>query len=220
MESRTLRESTASNGNQATAAGVATLGNGKMRWMIVATVKVQQSLWNVVGGPKYDPDKFYTKSTDGNGHYERIPQTKISPSLEAMLGELMSTFPTEYKSYGDIVRDALMHLVVYRKHNTQAALVHIQADIDRELSSARMQALLANIEAWEKYVVELRDSVARMVEQRQWNLVAEMLQDAEGKEDNESIPETIRIQIAGAVKSGWEQMRTEIAQRRKRVIED
>jgi hypothetical protein len=82
-----------------------------------------------------------------------------------------------------------------------------------------MDALLSNLESWSNYVIGLREGVATLVEHRQWNSVAEMLQDAEAKEENESIPETIRLQIASVVKDGWEQMRTEIAQKRKRVID-
>lgn len=175
------------------------------------------NLFTLVNGRKYDPNRFYTKSTDGNGHYERVPQTKITPTLDALIGELMGAFPTEYKSQGDVVRDALMHLTVYRKNNNTQALDHIQGDIEREAAQQELDRALARLAQWDTYVDNLRDAVGKFVEYKEWGQAVEVLTTAEGMLENAEMPDTVKGRLQLTIEDGWTQLRTEVSTRKRRT---
>lgn len=177
------------------------------------------NLFTLVSGRKYSPDRFYTKSTDGNGHYERIPQTKIPPTVEALIGELMGAFPTEYKSQGDVVRDALMHLCVYRKTNNTQALEHIQADVDREAAQQELDRALARLSQWESYIENLRDAVSKFVEYKEWGQVVEVLTTADEMLQNAEMPDTVKAKLEVAIKDGWSQFQSEVSTRKRRTTD-
>lgn len=177
---------------------------------------VRQDLFKLTGSNQYDEDKFYTHSTDGNGHYERIPQTKIRPSLEAMIAAVMAAYP-EYKSVGDFVRDALLHRVVYLQRNKAELYAKLQPLIRRDVQRQDMAREQVEFATWEQYNEELRDLIARVVQAQNWAKAGEWLQNAQELLDSGAVPEGLAKELERTIEDGWNQVSTGIAAKRRRL---
>lgn len=62
----------------------------------------------------YDPDRFYMASADSKGHQHQIKTINVPQGMAAILAEVREYFP-EYRNAQDMVRDALMHRLMYLK---------------------------------------------------------------------------------------------------------
>jgi hypothetical protein len=181
---------------------------------------VRADLFKLTGSNQYDEDKFYTHSTDGNGHYERIPQTKIKPSLEAMIAAVVAEYPTEYKSVGDVVRDAILHRIVYLSRNKLELQAKLRPMITREVQRQEMARETVELENWNQYNEELRDIVARMVQAQNWTRASEYLQNAQEVLDSGVVPEHLSKELERIIEDGWVQVSTGIAAKRRRLSAD
>ena len=73
----------------------------------------------------YDPNEFYTRSTDKKGHGETV-HVKLPPYMHGVLAELVEnpSFPA-YRTMADVIRDAVHHRLHYvEEHATDPALVN------------------------------------------------------------------------------------------------
>lgn len=101
----------------------------------------------------YDVTTYYTRSTDGRGHYEQLRNVKISSSLHAVLSQMIHerAIP-EYRSIADVIRDSLIHRMHYVKANFDRLSTPINAEIvlgEMHVRQARNQQRQEVIDAYE-----------------------------------------------------------------------
>lgn len=93
----------------------------------------------------YDPDAFYTSSTDDKGH-GHVVSAQVPPDIAAQVAWLAesSQFPA-YRNKSDVIRDAVVHLLVKRaeesgdhEHQRRAKLLL------HKLDAAELQQEMSN----------------------------------------------------------------------------
>lgn len=94
---------------------------------------------------EYDPDKFYTRSTDGRGNSETL-YFKVTPFMLGIMAELVENpeFP-DYKTKADVLRDALAHLLHRRLAMIKdpERMARLRAKVEmlmREMETERLKA--------------------------------------------------------------------------------
>ena len=70
-----------------------------------------ESSWETVDGEFYDPDRFYTHSEDKKGHSFHLRAPIPKPFAGEIHALIKSGAVPQYRSLGDVVRDALYHRV-------------------------------------------------------------------------------------------------------------
>lgn len=177
--------------------------------------KITTTSFLLTGTNGYSPEKFYTKSTDGNGHYEQVSQTKISPNLDAFIAEVMEQYSTQYKSRGDLVRDAIMHRIVYLR-DQGVSNPEFDASVQRELDMQEMHRYMVEVEQWHSYIDAIGDTVGALVSSRNWSKAAEVLQKVEEQLELGAIPDGQLEEVQRAVSEGYKQITTGIAEKRRK----
>lgn len=132
-------------------------------------------------GNGYSRDKFYTKSTDGRGNSELI-QLKVTPFVFGIIAELVESqeFP-DYRTKADVLRDALVHLLHYRREMMKDAtrMVVLQERVDRMMAEAKTERLRADLEQERRYTDALVEAMGVCVQSGNVSRAAEAIEDAE-----------------------------------------
>ncbi len=169
-------------------------------------------MFDLMGSNKYSADKFYTKSTDGNGHYEQV-RVKLSPSVQAMCEGLAGEFG-EYDSVAVVIRDALLHRLVYVRENFQG----MQTDLDA-VELERQQSVFAMMQAKEvqrlSYIETLERTLDELCRACNWEAMGQTLTDADDLIDKGTWPEGPLEKLKVASDEGWASMRSEIRRKKK-----
>lgn len=137
--------------------------------------------WSTEKGNEYDPNKFYTRSTNQHDHSADI-RFRLPPHLAGRINEIVSSkrFP-QLRSTADFYRDAAVH----RLHHLNKMMQ------DPELANMlNIEIRLAIIEARQQEVDSLREAVEKHKQQLEsawqsndYDAIADSLADVE-----ESIP--------------------------------
>lgn len=106
----------------------------------------QRSMFQLTGGG-YDIDKVYSHSTDGKGHYERM-RTKITPTMEAQLSEMVASKQFDYRTVEDFVRDACVH----RLHYLSTQQPRMTDVVTHEMMLADIMRERMEIERWSEII--------------------------------------------------------------------
>lgn len=64
--------------------------------------------WRTVAPNGYSRAKYYMRATDGKGHSQNM-QVKVTEQIGGMIGALVASGMTRYKTPQDFVRDAIVH---------------------------------------------------------------------------------------------------------------
>ena len=64
--------------------------------------------WTTVTPGGYSRSKYYMKATDGHGHSDHV-QIKVTAQINGMMGALVASGTTQYRTVQDLVRDAIVH---------------------------------------------------------------------------------------------------------------
>lgn len=64
--------------------------------------------WTTVSPGGYARNRYYMKATDGHGHSDNV-QVKITTQIGGMIGALVSSGTTAYRTNQDFIRDAIVH---------------------------------------------------------------------------------------------------------------
>lgn len=64
--------------------------------------------WRTVAPNGYSRTKYYMRATDGKGHSQNM-QVKVTEQIGGMIGALVASGMTRYKTPQDFVRDAIVH---------------------------------------------------------------------------------------------------------------
>ncbi len=113
--------------------------------------------WETVSEPlAYDPDEFYCRASDKRGHSGQV-YVRTPPEVMALVEQVMESKLFPYRTYGDLMRDGLVHRVNYLRSKVEnkeidAALIRVLAieriireeEFDRELSDMvrRLEAII------------------------------------------------------------------------------
>lgn len=121
--------------------------------------------WLRDSGGSYDPQKFYIRSTDSRGHQYQIKTINVPQGYSEPLASIREYFP-EYRTNADIVRDALVHMMMLRLHQMEDG-VHT-AFMKIELNTARMAYLKAYMEMAKGEVEAFEETLKMALENRDW----------------------------------------------------
>jgi hypothetical protein len=143
--------------------------------------------WSL-GLPKnYDPEKFYIKSTDEKGHQVSVKNINVPQNLGAALGLVLEYFP-EYRTYADIARDGLMHVLVMRiGQKTEGKLTPM---MKTELSMRRAYYLNARMEHELEHVEMYRGMFEKAMENRDYAVMDEGITSLEEHLNDTEVDET------------------------------
>lgn len=141
--------------------------------------------WLAASGPNYSPDTIYTRASDPQGHSKLI-HVPISTHLHGEIKALVEGkyFP-ELRTYGDVVRDALVHRVRYYIDRMKAegkATGRLESAWAADVRSAEIDAIREKHKAWRKLIEDLDSTLHTLIEQGDydtaWYLI-ETNQDAD-----------------------------------------
>lgn len=170
------------------------------------------TMFQLSGSSKYDLDKYYTNATDTHGHSASMSQVKVTPSIQAMIKQMVAATP-EYKTDGDFFRDAALHRLVYSNNSGR---VIDPAIIQRELHEAEMNRMLIEYAAMESYITLARQGIDKCCEMNDWKQLENVLVELEEQAKNEIYPPTLRITLHETIDYGWDTMRTEVTRKSQR----
>lgn len=116
----------------------------------------------VLENNEYSPDKFYTKSTDGRGNSEMLT-IRATPFTFGLIAEMVESpdFP-DYKTKADVIRDALAHLLHYRREMAgdpvrMASLKRKTAMLMAEAQAERLKAEMEQEARFADALVDIMD---------------------------------------------------------------
>lgn len=110
-------------------------------------------------GDRYDPDSFYTASTDEKGH-GRVMSLRVPPVMQGMVSEIVNSH--EYpaiRSVADFFRDAAIHRLHYLKSEMQASSV-LMADIEREVQRAELARIKNRLDEDRRLINDVNEQLA------------------------------------------------------------
>lgn len=111
----------------------------------------------------YDPDRIYTKATDGNGQ-STVLHVKVSPALYYELQALVqSRAIPELRTYADVVRDALIHRMHHYRNMLPAGATSMFHALDVEVRQAEIDKVAADRAAWSKFIEDLDTRLEELV---------------------------------------------------------
>lgn len=109
----------------------------------------------------YDPNRIYTRSTDGHGQ-GRVINVRVSPALYHEIQALVQqkAIP-ELRTYGDVIRDAVIHRMHH--YRTMAPTVNLEA-VDVEVRQAEVDRINTDRAAWDRFITELDTALTALLE--------------------------------------------------------
>lgn len=138
----------------------------------------------------YDPDRFYTRATDGNGHDANV-QTKVSPALMGQITHLLdSRAVPDYRTKADVIRDSLVHRLVYLNQQFPGA-VNL-ADLEIEQKQAELDKFATQRDAWKKYLEDLDDQLTNCINDNDFD-VAEYIMEQHAFNESMTPPYLVRL---------------------------
>jgi hypothetical protein len=144
----------------------------------------------ITSSGNYDPTNFYTRATDGNGHDTTVT-TKVSPAL---LGEIQRLIQSrsipEYRTNGDLVRDALIHRLRYLNDEYPGS-VNLHA-IEIEQRQAELDRMKIERESWTKLLNDLGEQLDSLIGMNELD-EAEWLMDANEWNESMTPPYLLRL---------------------------
>lgn len=131
--------------------------------------------------PGYREDNFYTKSTDNRGHSGsiRVPvPTTLAAEIEALVASRMIP---DYRTPQDVLRDAMVH----RLHWLSEALKNgrLKRVVSVHARLAERQRQIQEMQELQELLNQTEDACSKAVAQRDWRLLAEILNDSEDELD-------------------------------------
>lgn len=137
--------------------------------------------WKLESGQEYDPEKFYTRSKDKQGHSSTI-RVNIPDYLMANLaGLVQSKLIPAYKTREDFVRDAIVHRFAWvtdQLANTPLAS-RFEAERQRLAMIEDAAQRIAELEEHEEMLTALQAVCDRYYRQLSWPALLDYLQSQE-----------------------------------------
>lgn len=133
----------------------------------------------------YDPNTFYTRATDGNGHDGNL-QVKVSPALLGQITHILeSRMIPDYRTRADVVRDAVIHRLRWLADEYPGS-VNL-ADLEIEQRQAEIDKFKAQRVAWRTYLNDLDQQLTELIERGEYE-EAEYLIDMNEWNESMSVP--------------------------------
>jgi hypothetical protein len=123
--------------------------------------------WTLANGPDYSIDTFYTRSTDGRGNYEQM-RFKMSGQLHSAITRMIKDekFPS-LNSVADVMRDALIHRLVYINKNYD----QLAAAVNAEIVLATVQMDVAKNQMRDEVIHQHEDQLAVLEKAEDWHAI-------------------------------------------------
>lgn len=111
----------------------------------------------------YDPDKIYTRASDGNGQSALI-HVKISPALHHELQAMVQGGKIPgLRTHADVVRDALIHRMHHYREMLADDALGLFAALDVEVRQAELDRVATDREAWLKLISTLDTQLGDLI---------------------------------------------------------
>jgi len=158
--------------------------------------------WSTVSPGGYARNRYYSRATDGHGHSEQM-QFKHSPSVMGMIGAVVASGRTPYKTPQDLVRDAVIH----RLHDLRE--MGMKGELVGQLPEVIHMAVMDQEKVQRSYREELckrvADEVDVLMRRREGDAIVEHLDGLQ--HIAEDWPEFDRQQADAVVRRGNELLR-------------
>lgn len=150
----------------------------------------QQSLWQLTKGAGYDPDGFYTHSTDDQGHHRTV-RFECTPTMSAMLEMIAAEIP-EYRYAKDVVRDFLTHKI--HDHLMKNPNPHLQVMLNAEMLTAELNEKNVTMAAWRAAIQQMKETGEALAKDGYKAMLVDML-DRYNQEDALDLPIGVRREM-------------------------
>lgn len=180
---------------------------------VISSTYVESDVFALVSERGYRPDRFYTKSTNSDGHGERM-NVRIPQGLDSQIHAAVGEIP-EYRSVQDFFRDAAVHRLEFLQKQYVLGegarrileLERIGADSERRQQETEMMS---------EAVETLDSKLQRLWDKRDWAMMAEELELA--GELCDWLREPYKSKAAEVLK-GWKVRAKELIQKAARQME-
>lgn len=137
--------------------------------------KAIEDLWGLDAGHQYDPDQFYTRSTNKHDHSFRL-ELRIPPYVQGLMAEAVDHIPL-YRSMADMARDAIVH----RLHilGPEWLTPNSIAQLDLEMRLTRIEQRKVRLDFMAEMLNGHRDVLERAYEAKDAEELSNALADTE-----------------------------------------
>lgn len=138
--------------------------------------RAERDVFALVDGKGYRADRFYNKSTDSNGHGEKIT-VRVPQGIDSQVHAAVREIP-EYRSLQDFIRDAIVHRLEYiQKHYELGDGARRFVELQR--MEADMERITSEVETMTNAVERVKVSLETAYASRDWGLMKEAMETAE-----------------------------------------
>jgi len=111
----------------------------------------------------YDPDRFYLRASDQRGHSTQM-RYDLPPADRAMMSELIAMDIFPYRSYADVIRDAVHHRCHYLldPENVRGLVPEILDNLARREMEEIVETRVRNLKFYAQMKAKIRSVVAQL----------------------------------------------------------
>lgn len=173
-----------------------------------------QTLFNLTQGKKYDPDKVYSASTDGRGHYEQV-RVKITPGIDHLISEVTGE-NDEFRSREDFIRNAVFHALHRWITDAPEPDPRLLSALKAEQARAHMEMMERFNKAHEEALEGAADAINRCLDSRDWDEMVELAEMLDDYAVDENIPPGFRVRYEQAADDARAALAKELKARKRR----
>lgn len=173
-----------------------------------------QALFQLTEGKKYSPDKIYSASTDGRGHYEQV-RVKLPPSIEHLISQVTGEHD-EFRGREDFIRNAIFHALhrwITEAPNPEPRLL---AALQAEQARAEMEMLQRFNEAHEEAILRASDAINDLLSAKDWDELNELVEMLDTFAADDTIPAGFRARYEQVADDGRAAIIKELRSRKRR----
>lgn len=147
--------------------------------MATDTIGNPNDPWTLTSG-SYDPATFYVRAGDGNGHASLI-HVKVSPALLGQMQHLVqSRAIPQYRTYADLVRDAVIHRLRYLS-DLYPDTMDLHA-LEIEQKQAELDRLKIERDAWKKLIGDIDAQLTELIQNNEFDEAEWLIEQNEWSE--------------------------------------
>lgn len=123
----------------------------------------------------YDPDNFYLRATDYQGHGKNV-QVTIPTTFSGAIGQIMDADEFPYRNITDATRNWIIHGIVRDLRALKLGTTEVSQSW---FAQVELERTIASVQADMTYLTNLDSGAAQLVKARAWQQLHALLWDAD-----------------------------------------
>lgn len=138
--------------------------------------RAEVDVFSLVDEKGYRADRFYTRSTNQDGHGEKL-QVRVPQGIDSQMHAAVSEIP-EYRSLQDLARDAIVHRLEWLQQHYKLS-DSARRFVELERHTADMNRITSEITTMTNAVDDLKMGLETAYASRDWGLMKEVLDNGD-----------------------------------------